>query len=172
MANKYPYPVGNITTRQAVELIAEVVYPGDNQTAARKRVRERIRYAREQGEVPLSDSINAPDFFRWALGCEAWRALASVDGLPRSAIIGVMSGSLAALTGKAYGVAIPGDPQKLRDEYTRVEVERMKLVEENDELKKRISALESEVAHWQEKDRAMREKRSQAGKKGGRGNSF
>lgn len=172
MTKKYPYPAGNISTRQAVELIAEVVYPDDDSLAARKRVRERIRYAREQGEVPLSDSINAPDFFRWALGLGAWRALASVEGLPRSAIIGVMNATLAAVTGKGYGVAIPGDPQKLQDEYVRVEVERMKLVEENDELKMRISVLEAEVAGWQEKDRAMREKRSQAGKKGGRGNSF
>lgn len=172
MISKYPYPAGNISTRQAVELIAAAIYPDDKPIAARKRVRERIRYAREKGEVPRSDSLIAPDFFRWALNYEDWRALALVEGLPRSAIIAVMSGSLPALTGKAYGVAIPGDPQKLRDEYTRVEVERMKLVEENNELKKRISELESEVSHWQEKDRAMREKRSQAGKKGGRGNTF
>lgn len=172
MIKKYPYPAGNISTRQAVELIAEAIYPGDEPIAARKRVRERIRYAREKGKVPLSDSINAPDFFRWALDCEDWRALAAVEGLPRSVIIGVACGSICAMTGKAYGTVIPGDPQKLRDEYCRCETERMKLVEENDEFKKRISALESEVAHWQEKDRAMREKRSQAGKKGGRGNSL
>lgn len=172
MIKKYPYPAGNISTSQAVELIAAVVYPDDDPIAACKRVRARIRYAREKGALPLSDSINAPDFFRWALDCKDWRALASVEGLPLSGTVGVACLSLGVMTCKAYGTAIPGDPQKLRDEYCRCETERIKLVEENDELKKRISALESEVADWQERDRTMREKRSQAGKKGGRGNSF
>jgi hypothetical protein len=170
----YPYPRGNITTRQAVELIADAVYPEANQIEARKRVRERIRYARKIGKLSPADSFSAPDFFRWALDENPdWAPLASVQGLPRSAIVvGMTAVCSMAMGGKAYAVGIPGDPVKLREEFSRIEVERQKLEEEVAAQQKRIVELEAEVAKWREQDRQMRAKRSAAGKRGGRGNTF
>jgi hypothetical protein len=163
----YPYPLGNITTRQAVELIADVVYPDANQIEARKRVRERIRYARKIGKLTPADSFSAPDFFRWALDENPdWAPLASVQGLPRSAIVVSMTGVCSiSMSGKAYAVGIPGDPVKLREEFSRVEVERQKLTEKVAEQEKRIAELEAEVADWRERDRQLRAQRSNAGKK-------
>lgn len=170
----YPYPPGNITTRQAVELISAAVYPHDNQIEARKRVRERIRYVRKLGKLTLSDSFSAPDFFRWALdGNPDWAPLASVRGLPRAAIVANAQGVFACTASvKIDALVIPGDPNKLREEFGRIEIERQKLAEEVAECRKRISELEAEVAEWREKDRQMRAKRSEAGKRGGRGNIF
>lgn len=170
----YPYPPGNITTRQAVELIAAAVYPNANQTEARKRVRERIRYGRKKGKLSQSDSFSAPDFFRWALDENPdWAALASVPGLPQSAIFGnIQDAGLAAVTCKAYAIAPPDDPVKLREEFIRAEVDRQKLVEEVAHQDKQLVELSTEVAEWRERDRQIRTKRSAAGKRGGRGNSF
>lgn len=170
----YPYRQGNITTRQAVELIAAAVYPGANETEARKRVRERIRHARKLGKLSQADPFSAPDFFRWAIDENPdWAALTTMKGLPRSAIVASMTGVCSlAMTGNAYAVAIPGDPEKLREEFSRVEVERQKLTEKVAEQEKRIAELEAEIADWRERDRQMRAKRSAAGKRGGRGNTF
>lgn len=170
----YPYPSGNITTRQAVELIAAVAYPNEEQLDARKRVRERIRYARKLCKLSSSDPFPASDFFRWALDENSdWLPLASMPGLPRSARLVCEAGAFAVSAScKAYATAIPGDPTKLREEFSRIEVERQKLMEEVAEQKKRIAELVTEIAEWRERDRQMREKRSEAGKRGGRGNTF
>ena len=170
----YPYPPGNITTRQAVELIAAAVYPNANQTEARKRVRERIRYGRKNRKLSQSDLFSAPDFFRWALDENPdWAALASVQGLPQSAIFGnIQDARLAAVTCKAYAIAPPDDPVKLREEFIRAEVDRQKLVGEVADKNKQLAELATENAEWRERDRQMRAKRSAAGKRGGRGNSF
>jgi hypothetical protein len=170
----YPYPPGNITTRQAVELIAAVVSPNTNQTEARKRVRERIRYGRKKGKLSQSDSFSAPNFFRWALDENPdWAALASVPGLPQSAIFGnIQDARLPTVTCTAGAVAPPADPMKLREEFIRAEVDRQKLVEEVADKNKQLAELATENAEWRERDRQMRAKRSAAGKRGGRGNSF
>lgn len=170
----YPYPAGNITKRQAAELVAAVVYPADDPLDARKRIRERIRYARKIGKLSQTDSFPASDFFRWALdSCPDWAALAAVPGLPRSTKIVGMSGTCTiSMSCKAYGTAVPSDPVKLREEFCRIDVERQKLAEEVAECRIRISELEAEVGEWREKDRTMRVKNSHSGKQGGRGNTF
>lgn len=170
----YPFPSGNVTTRQAVELIAAVVYPHEEQLDARKRVRERIRYARKLGKISLSDSLPASDFFRWALDENSdWLSLASVPGLPRSGKVVFATGSIVVSAScQAHATVIPGDPTKLREEFSRIEVERQKLTEEVAELRKQIAELAAEVAEWRERDRQMRAKLSEAGKRGGRGNTL
>ncbi len=170
----YPYPSGNITTQQAVELIAAVVYEHEEKDQARKRARERIRYARKLGKLSLSDSLPASDFFRWAIDENSdWLALASIPSLPLSAkLVSAAGAVVVSASGEAYAAVIPGDPNKLREEFSRIEVERQKLTEEVAELRKRIAKLEAEIAEWREQDWQMREKRRQAGKLGGRGNSF
>jgi hypothetical protein len=162
----YPYPQGNITTHQAVELIAAAVYPGTNAVVARKRVRERIRYARKLGKISAARSFPAPDFFRWAIDeNQDWAALTTIKGLPRSAILVAMPGFHSISTfGKAYAVVIPADPARLKEEFSRVEVERQMLTEKVAEQEKRIVELEAEVAGWRERDRQYREQRSKAGK--------
>ncbi len=171
---RYPYRAGNITTRQAVELIAAVVSPNEYQPAVRKRVRDLIRYAREKGSLPKlkSDKFDATEFFGWALGRPKWRALAQLEGLPRAPVVGHASITLPMIRVKGYGMAIPDDPQKLRDEFCRIEVERMKLIEEVAELKSHIAELEAEVDRSREKDRSQRAKSSESGKKGGRGKTL
>ena len=164
----YPYPPGDISKRQAVDLISAVVYPNDNPTAAKKRVRARIQYAREKGELSRSDSFSPSDFFRWALAENPdWANLAAVEGLPRAPTIVNLSASLIGLGSvscKGHLVGVPSDPEKLREEFTRVEVERQKLTEKVAEQEKRIAELEAEVAGWRERDRQYREQRSKAGK--------
>lgn len=167
----YPYPLGNITTRQAVELIAKVVYPYLKDQHGRKRVRSRINYARGKGLVPLSDTLNAPEFFRWALDKNPdWAELAKVQGLPRAAVTVALSGHVTiAMAGKCHAIAMPGDPEKLKAEFVRVETERQNLADKVTDQQARITELETEVNAWREKDRQQRAKLSAAGKRGGRG---
>jgi hypothetical protein len=137
-----------------------------NQLEARKRVRERIRYARKIGKLSPAESVSAPEFFRWALDANPdWANLAQVQGLPRALVMIAMSGHVnISVMGSAALVVTPGDPEKLREEFSRVEVERQKLTEKVAEQEKRIAELEAEVAYWRERDRRYREQRSKAGK--------
>lgn len=171
-APEYPYPPGKITTSQAVKFIATVVYPNDDQVAGRKRVREKIRYARQKKILPAADTFEPDNFFRWAIDANPdWAdALVLVKGMPRAAI---MMGGVSESRSESYLEApppIPSDPERLRDVYLQAETERMILLKENATLKQQLAECEAELNDWREKDRKHRAKLSEAGKKGGRGN--
>jgi hypothetical protein len=169
---EYPYPPGKITTRQAVEFIAAVVYPGDNLVASRKRVRARIDYARKKAILSAADTFEPDTFFRWAIDANPdWAdALVLVKGMPRAAIM--MGGVSVASSSSCIcsPTVIPGDPDRLREAYCQAESERLNLLEENIAMKQRTADLEAEVNAWRDKGLKLSEKLSRSGKKGGRGN--
>lgn len=169
--SSYPYPVGSkITARQAVEFIADVVYPHEAQQISRKRVRDRIRYAKDIKRLADTHSFDAVQFFDWALSIGAWHdALMSVAGLPRSTRIEAQAGIVPVTGARAQITSIPADPEKLSGEYTRLVKLCQDQVSEIENLKHHVAELEAEIGQWREKDMAMREQRSRAGKRGGRG---
>lgn len=173
MKPPYPYPPGNITISQAVGLIAVVVYPDLDKTAARKRVRSRIRYAQETEKIPSTDPILASDFFQWAVtGNPDWSALAKVQGLPipTATASGHLRMPLPRL--KAHAVVVPTSHEELQEKYIWAEAERYKLAEEVASLKEQLAIRDIELAQWREKDSKLRQKRVSAGQNGGRGKSI
>lgn len=166
---RYSFPPGKITTRQAAEFIAEVVYPSDDFRDARKRVRQRIRDARQRGDMPDEDPIDAARFFGWAIDQAKWQALSEVEGLPRKPNSGRSEVEFAPMQCEAYGVAIPNDPQELRDEFRRVQVELMKGRAEIAQLKARIREQEAELEEYRAKRRLRSQSAVAAWKKIGRG---
>jgi hypothetical protein len=156
---RYPYPSKQITIRQAVEFVAAVVYPDEHQRSARNKVRSRISYACKKGSLPFKRMWAAATFFRWAISNAEWVALRVVEGLPVAPVesVSAIEDSIS-MTEDVSIILIPGDLERLRQEYVRVEGERQHLL-------KRINDLESEVTAWREKDRQLREMRSKSGKK-------
>ena len=166
---KYPYQPGKISTKQAVEFIANVVSFDGSAINSRKSVRERIRYGRKKGEVSVSEPFDAIDFFQWAVQQSKWGELINVEGLPLPPVVGNSNCVLPSITGRGIGVTIPNNTEELRGGYVHLSVENRMLLEEVIDLRKRNAELETEVAERRAQDRLRREKFSLAGKMGGRG---
>jgi hypothetical protein len=165
---KYPFVRRSITRRQAVEFIAPVVYPKLVLAGAKKRVRERIRYATKKGLVDRSDPVDAQRFFTWATG--TWPELRKVEGLPYQSREILMSGTARMkISGLAHLSTAPSDPNEVRELYWKEEQRRMQLEEENRGLADRLAQCERECAEWRRKDRERRETGRATGKLGGRG---
>ena len=159
-----------IPLKEAVAWIASIQYPDDNPTDAKKRVRERIRYAAEEkGEVEVkAEMLISKNFFSWAIN--KWPKLAHIEGLPR--IVGIEAPSKRLkLSGKRpMRLVMPRDRAAFEKAYSKCESERQRLEVEVSALEGRVAKLEKEVHRWREADKKMRQKRSVAGKDGGRGN--
>ncbi len=170
MKPPYPYPPGNITIKQAVTLIAGVVYPGDDPTAARKRVRSRIRYAQQLGKIPSAQLLVAADFFQWAVtGNPDWNALAKVPNLPSIPNTCSIHLRMPSPILTAHAVVAPSGYEELLEKYTWAEAERHKLAEEVASLKEQLASRDIELAQLRDKATKLRQKRVSAGQNGGRG---
>lgn len=147
---KYPFPrEKKITFAQAVNLIAEVLYPDEDQKKAGNRVRQRVR---DSGDINTGDK--APewnsknpfthfDFFAWALKAKGWGKLSSIEGLPVSfSICATAPRPTASLTWVPPPIDIPGDYDELRWMYAAAELELRKLRP----LPNRVAELEQELA--------------------------
>jgi|GEM_PF-4728150 len=167
---KYPYPSVRITTGQAVKFIAEVVYPCLSLRDGRKRVRERIRYAIRKGEIKNSKNHDSAGFFRWAVEKNRdWVDLASVEGLPRAVLV-MATGLEASISTPIITatVAIPNDPQILKNEYIESTLKLFNCEQEKTVAQAKVAELEAEVNDSRIKEMQMRKNRSANGKKGGR----
>ena len=155
---------------EAISIIARIAYPLKDPTLAKKRIRERIRYAREVGKLPLGDPLDCGTFFLWAIG--KWKQLASVPGLRIAAVQGSGLGKLPALKSSGFGVVGYTDPTDLAAAFVKCETERHALQEENETLKAEVERLEIDSQARSLRDDQIRRIRRAAGRKGGRGNKL
>lgn len=166
--HKYIYPPGFITENESIQLIYECIYPNDIKLDAFKRIRQRIRKAQQNGELPKFSALKyIPHiFFAWAIKSKGWEALGSIDGLPISIDVKVVGLEAKMILGEAYAITEP-------------EANSIQIQMKNQDLQKALAIKEAELKEAQikleainTKDRIHRERMSQAGKKGGRGNSL
>jgi hypothetical protein len=167
---KYPFPPGPIAVRDAISFVAKVAYPEDRaQVLAKKKVRERIRYASEKrGTVECASTVNPGEFFAWAV--DQWPQLATVEDLPRDITVHLHAAGLAFTTFRPTILQIPPDAAALKDAYIECETKRQDLEAEVADLNARNSRLEEELKQIGQRQGKLRKQLSDAGKKGGRGN--
>ena len=167
----YPFPrYQQITFAQAVNLIAEAVYPGENQRLARKRVRQRIKdnSANLKGYEPPGWHDQVPTthfpFFGWARDVKGWGNLASIEGLPY--VEPICIDHLAPVAEIPEGVfhrpplEIPDDCEALRWKCVASELE----LRELRHLRDRVAVLEKKLAETTAAHLAKNRKKSNKGK--------
>lgn len=164
----------NINKEQAISWIAGVVYPDDRSSAAKKRVRERLRYAEQNNELKTTYRegvaiIEKNSFVQWAR--QKWPEVRSAQGLP-NLVIEVHCESRLKISDTVAPIVLPSDYDELRDAYLQSQQAVHKLNQENSRLRSELSDCQQEVTKWRSKDDQTRQRNSDAGKKGGRGNTI
>jgi hypothetical protein len=166
--NTYKYPPGFISENQAIEVIYQCIYPKTLKSDAFKLIRERIRHAQKNGDLPkfAQSKVTPSIFFAWAIKSKGWDSLVKINGLPLSAEVKVSGVEAIGVIGDAYVITNP------ESDSTQIQIE-------NQDLQKKLIRKEAELAQTKlelevmnTKDRLHREKMSRAGKKGGRGKSL
>ncbi|MCW8918060.1 MAG: hypothetical protein OQL08_04530 [Gammaproteobacteria bacterium] len=160
---------------QLIAWLAAVIYPDDEPSASKKRVRQRIREGAKKQEITISPTdgkeyLETKKFFYWAV--TQWSELIDVEGIPKEPVSGSCTMTLPSLKCEAFGVNIPNDINELREAYCKAESERQRLQLENDKLRSTIAELDEELQQRREKADRISRQNSKSGKKGGRGNSY
>lgn len=168
-----PFDQETITVNQAIDWVVSKVYPNTVQRVAVKRVRARIMYAANKGDLKLSyksdDTLLEADVFvKWA-GTK-WAELKP----PEHYVLKAETGKFV-LTRSPIEIIAPSDFQDI----DRMNYLYFKKCEQVQGLREVIGSLNAEIlrlrrelADWRSKDAETRRKKSVAGKKGGRGKSF
>ena len=165
---EYPFKGEWISIKDAIKFVALVVYPDDSPRDSKKRVRARIRYAQEKSQLTMGEKFEADKFFGWAVG--KWTELLQVQGLPRSpTVLKVNSISVGSSISSPSIITTPTDRRSLEVAYVTSERERQQLASKVKEMSAQLEACMSELQNFKDSDAMMREKKSIAGKKGGRG---
>ena len=170
-STQFPFPSGTAPEPQVVEWLAEVLYPENDRSYAKKLVRSRIRYARKIKKDPRlrklkNGHINVSQFFGWAvLQKKEWKALIEVGGLraDTTVILG-HNEPIPAIVADIGGVDaydIPNDPNELKALYRAERQKRQKTAEVETENKQ----LKDQLLTKAERSRLA----SEYGKEGGRG---
>lgn len=156
----YDLPGERVRKVDAVAWVAKQVYPGDTNTEARKKVRERMRYHNLGGRVEL----NAPAYFSWTI--QQWPQLANIPGIPRATGASDVNISLPALSCSAHVIDTPLDRQELERRHLVCESERWQLQQRVAELEAENAGLREKLQNFLDKEARIREQTSRGGRKG------
>ena len=162
---------GDCSLTALINFTAEVIKKKDEPfRKVQKRVRARVRDHQKKGKLPLKDEIRPEVFFSWALEFKGYQDLTNIAGLPREARVEVEGLKAVVSTPMAGVVAPPKSHNALREAYMAEKSVNESLRHENSRLKTEIQSLKNELASLKLKRKALSDKLSLAGKKGGRGN--
>jgi len=168
MINKYTHPQGFITENQAIQVIYKCIYPNDSKSVAFKRIRQRIRKAQLDGDLPEFSLLKVdPDiFFTWAIKSKGWDAIANISGLPISTVVMVTGVECKVELGEAYAIVDTGG------DSTKIQMENQDLHKALARKQAELEQAQLEIEAIKLKDKLHRKRMSVAGKKGGRGKSL
>lgn len=168
---KYPYDSKILSLDEVVEFIALVVYPTETKTVGQKkavknRVRGRIRDRQQKGDLPKGSTFEAAKFWSWAISVRKWRILKNVDCLPLEPVVhNVSLSDEMRFEDHIVAVAIPPDYEGLRERYVDVCKDLQTKSQALSELEKHAKQMTEELAEWRRKDRDMRRRNSENGRK-------
>lgn len=166
---KYPFRGKTIELKDAIEIIADVLYPCDNKREARKRVRNRILYQQRLKKVPQSQPLVAGEFFAAVLDLfEDWSPLRLIQGLPVNTAVSVTGVASKSEVGRVRVIVDSPPLDDLPREYQRICWELEDCKEEILALKKKLAEVEGLLEERRERDRQISSARSKAGKLKGR----
>jgi hypothetical protein len=176
---KWPFVSADATLAQAIAFVAQGTQSEDETVRdSARRVRDHVRKAAGRRRKPVYTKPRDPSkavgekFWIWAR--DEWPVLNSMPGFPYAREnSGSGRGVLPELRGFGYGYQFPSDPDMLKQAFheahstiSRLHMENIKLHEENDGLKARLSCVETKLNGYQQREASIRKKRSDAGKRG------
>lgn len=168
--HKYVYPPGFISENEAIQIIYECIYPNDSKSDAYKRIRQRIRKAQLDGDLPEFSPLKVdPDiFFNWAIKSKGWGAVENILGLPVSTVVMVTGVGLESKgeVGEAYAII---DPE---GDSTKIQMENQDLHKALTIKQVELEQAQLEIEAIKLKDKLHKKRLSEAGKKGGRGKGW
>ena len=139
------------TIKQAdlVNWLCAKLYPGQKDSADKKRIRNRIDYARQTNRLPNPKNSNAGilvevrPFFSWARGVKGWERLHELIAMPADLTVNVSGVNADALTSDAYAFGFPESISELLLSHAKLKEYERALPE----LKKRIKEKENRSAN-------------------------
>ena len=144
-AYQYPFRTEKIQYREAVEFIAEVIFPGPNQSRARKKVRDRLYRYRVAGKIPSGEIVPAKKFFLSVLEhILDWNRLRLVTGLPglEGSFSHPLTKERASAQDSVAAELIPGDIDSAQRLIQELQYEIKLLKAGINELETRVNELE------------------------------
>ena len=132
-----------------VAFLCQRLYPKEQDSIRKKRVRARINDARKRGELSKATIrkgkhyVHGRTFFEWAFSKKGWEVLYTIPDIPRNATVKVIGVEARVETGRAFSFRIPEDIDELIEAYkdkqeTEREIKKLreKLQKKEDRLKR------------------------------------
>lgn len=169
MVNSPKISGGKISIRDAIDFVSPLVDAGNELRAAKKRVRARIRYALQKGDLAfdkIADTrvFEAAAFFTWAKS--KWPTLRNIEGLPAPTYtVSLKCGAITIAGVRAFVCSIPKDRKKLEQLYSSTASELDQAQHKIQQLESEVKLLRSELNEYRAKEEHTRAKRSAAGKR-------
>ena len=130
-----------LSQSDVVNWLTKCLYPGDDNSITRKRIRARIDYARKQGKLAKAKRskgqlfIETKTFFGWAFGKKGWEKLREFKDIPKNATVSAEGFEAKVSLGDADALAFPDVVEERiedRKKLKAIEKENMRLREELD----------------------------------------
>jgi len=155
----------------AITEIAQIVYPSETLRDGKKKVRGVFAYASRLNRVGTigKDSMGKPlvdrrKFEEWAAA--QWPILAARFQVP---VVATLQGALPSMKASVIGTSVPVGEDQLTSKFIEVSMELVCTREELNKAHEELEQLRLQAAKRDEQDTATHQKKSAAGKRGGRG---
>ena len=146
-----------------VAFLCQQLYPKEQDSIRKNRIRARINDARKRGELRKATIrkgkhyVHVRTFFGWAFSKKGWEVLDTIPDIPRNATVKAIGVEARFETGRAFAFGFPDAMDELLEAYKdKQETER-----ENKKLKEKLQKKE---------DRSKRA--TEYGKLGGRPKNY
>ncbi len=127
-----------------VAFLCQQLYPKEQDSIRKNRVRARINDARKRGELRKATIrkgkhyVHIRTFFEWAFSKKGWEVLYTIPDLPRNATVKAIGVETRVETGRAFAFGFPDAMDELLEAYKdKQETER-----ENKKLKEKLQKKE------------------------------
>jgi len=106
-----------------VTFLCQQLYPKEQDSIRKKRVRARINDARKRGELRKATIrkgkhyVHVRTFFGWAFSKKGWEVLYTIPDIPRNATVKAIGVEARVETGRAFAFGFPVDMDELIEAY-------------------------------------------------------
>jgi hypothetical protein len=135
----------HIAQDEIVKFLCRELYPKEQDSIRKKRVRARINDARKRGELAKvtkrkgKQCVHVRTFFEWACTKKGWEVLNTMPGIPRDATVRVTGVEARVEVERSFALGFPDAMDELLEAYK----EKQKTVGEIEELKEKLQKKES-----------------------------
>jgi hypothetical protein len=127
-----------------VAFLCQQLYPKEQDSIRKNRVRARINDARKRGELRKATIskgkhyVHIRTFFEWAFSKKGWEVLYTIPDLPRNATVKAIGVETRVETGRAFAFGFPDAMDELLEAYK----DKQETEKENKKLKEKLQKKE------------------------------